>query len=692
MDYNTLFKESNENIKERFDLVAERIETILTEETVSKEYLEFFRSTASYISYVNKIATEIIEGTFSNDINVLKVINHELFKDILSDNYEKSYGNPEYCESKFSTDLGQLLCFLYTDIRSIATFAFEGRLFEITIYEELFVQIYNCFENTNAPDIKEIKDILYWFNYDYTDVFMENIVNEQYNPDYSFARDIIMNSDLEDLSYLYKYGEYISENEIQIALYLNSQPFEKIKKMADTMTEGYRMGFVLANKDLSKKNYASVHYAIGFERMIREVINNLHDLGLEVLIYRAPIQSINRSRISSNGFYSTSPNRQYDYDHKDDVALYYDNNFAERKLSETEKNYEAQKDIMKLYAGPAVLEVFGESPFMPAEKEANINLNDKQRKTRVNFQSKQRSLLTQYVNYEERSFTIIAFPIPEIGDKFNEIFDEVIKINTLDYNLYSNVQQTIINALDKCDYVKIKGMNGNITDLQVSLCDLNNPEKETKFENCVADVNIPVGEVFTSPKLKGTNGVLNVSKVYLNGLLFKDLEVTFKDGMIEKYSCKNFDDNDKNNKFIIENLLFNRETLPIGEFAIGTNTTAYVMASKYNIEDKLPILIAEKQGPHFAVGDTCYSLSEDIPVFNPDGKEIICRDNEITKEYRKTDMSKAYYNCHTDITIPYRELGLLSGFDKDGNETIIIKDGRFVLEGTNPLNEPFENN
>ena len=46
---------------------------------------------------------------------------------------------------------------------------------------------------------------------------------------------------------------------------------------------------------------------------------------------------------------------------------------------------------------------------------------------------------------------------------------------------------------------------------------------------------------------------------------------------------------------------------------------------KYGIEDKMPILIAEKTGPHFAVGDTCYSWSEDIRVYNPNGKEIIAK-------------------------------------------------------------------
>ena len=51
--------------------------------------------------------------------------------------------------------------------------------------------------------------------------------------------------------------------------------------------------------------------------------------------------------------------------------------------------------------------------------------------------------------------------------------------------------------------------------LTVKLHHLENPAKQTNFENCVADVNIPVGEVFTSPVLKGTNGTLAVSRVVL---------------------------------------------------------------------------------------------------------------------------------------------------------------------------------
>ncbi len=131
------------------------------------------------------------------------------------------------------------------------------------------------------------------------------------------------------------------------------------------------------------------------------------------------------------------------------------------------------------------------------------------------------------------------------------------------------------------------------------------------------------------------------------------------------------------------------ETLPMGEFAIGTNTTAYRMARDYHIEDKLPILIAEKTGPHFAVGDTCYSHAEDMAVYNPDGKEIMPRDNERSL-LRREDASRAYFNCHTDITIPYDELDAITALLPDGSRIDVIRDGKFVVPGTGELNKPLE--
>ena len=316
-------------------------------------------------------------------------------------------------------------------------------------------------------------------------------------------------------------------------------------------------------------------------------------------------------------------------------------------------------------------------------------MSEKQQKLAVELANENMRITNCYIKGEERSFTIIAFPTPRIGGNFEEIFREIVKVNTLDYQLYQKIQQTLIDTLDQGCAVHILGKEHNETDLTVQLIDLRNPQKETKFENCVADVNIPVGEVFTSPRLLGTNGILHVTEVFLNELCYKDLRLKFADGLVKEYTCSNFATEEENQNYIRENVLFHHDTLPLGEFAIGTNTTAYAMAEKYGIADKLPILIAEKMGPHFAVGDTCYSWAEDTAVYNPDGKEIIARDNEVSI-LRKTDPARAYFGCHTDITIPYRELGLLEVIKEDGSRISIIENGRFVLAGTEELNAPLK--
>jgi len=342
-----------------------------------------------------------------------------------------------------------------------------------------------------------------------------------------------------------------------------------------------------------------------------------------------------------------------------------------------------------VYAGPAVVEVFGENPFEPENSELNPVLDKKQQEAAISYRTMSSQIVNEYIAQDQCSFTIIAYPVPEIGDRYRDIFRDTVRINTLDNDLFRAIHQSMIDELDKAEHVRVVGQGANVTDMTVMMHEMTDPSKETNFENCVADVNIPVGEVFTSPKLTGTHGILNVSEVFLDGLKYVNLKLTFEDGKIADYTCDNYPDTEKNKAYIKENLLGGRDTLPIGEFAIGTNTTAYVMANKYDIVYKLPILIVEKMGPHFAVGDTCYSWSEENVLHNPDGKEIVAKDNECSI-LRKTDVSKAYFNCHTDITIPYDEIGGIYSVHPDGTEVPIIEKGRFVLPGTEKLNEALD--
>ena len=57
---------------------------------------------------------------------------------------------------------------------------------------------------------------------------------------------------------------------------------------------------------------------------------------------------------------------------------------------------------------------------------------------------------------------------------------------------------------------------------------------------------------------------------------------------------------------------------------------------------------------------------------------------------RKEDPSKAYFGCHTDITIPYEEIGCIEVLCADGRRIPLIENGRFVLPGTEKLNEALD--
>lgn len=681
-------------MEERFLLAIERVKEIEKEEMLQEPYRVYFQEVAAFLALTVQAYDFVEKGMiYKVPLAKLQERNHQLYEDILPGNYENSYANPKHAVNQYGEEFGRLFSFLYTELRSLIVYAHEGRMDLMVIRMELFLEVYSAFvaaaQEERIPKYEEVRQILYWFVSDYAKEAAEEKISSLVNPSKDFATKLVMNYDLADIRYLYYYGEYVTENEIATARHLLAQSQETLKLMADTYTEGYRKGFETTGKDLSKKKTVNIRYCLGFEPMIRQAIVNFEKIGLQPVIYRASVTIMDGKSVSRVGYYGAIANKQYDYDHKDDQALVLDKQLITRRLEALQAAYEKNKEAAALFGGPAVVEVFGEVPASPIVKAEALHLSDKQQKWVVEYIAAAGEMQNKYIPGEERSFTIIAFPTPEIGKQFSDIFNETIRINTLDYDLYQRIQQTLIDTLDRGDYVLVKGMGDNRTNLKIKLPELKDPRKETKFENCVADVNIPVGEVFTSPSLTGTEGILHVTRVFLNDLEYKDIMITVKDGMVADYSCSNFPGEEENRKYVKDNVLHHHVTLPMGEFAIGTNTTAYVVGKKYNIADRLPILIAEKTGPHFAFGDTCYSHAEDVAVYNPDGKEIIARDNEVSL-LRKSDMAKAYYNCHTDITIPYDELGELSVVTKAGEVIIIIEEGRFVLAGCGELNKPFD--
>ena len=387
-------------IEERFRLAADRIREI-PGEPLGRENLEaYFSFCAQFLLMLEETYFFLKKGGLETaSLEELQRRNRALYADILPEHYEESYGNPAYAVGELGEDTGRELCFLYAELRSLIGCVYEDRLEDVVIRMELFLEVYGAFvyaasEGVEMPSGGDIRQMIYWFASDYADLAAEQRVRETLCPEECFAVKQIMESPLDDVRYLYGYGEYISENELETAGFLAKLPQETIAAMADTFTEGYRRGFEVTGVDLSKKSTVAVYYRLGFERMIRRAVENFASLGLGTVIFRTAWSVLDSEGAGRRSGYSGGlPNRQYCYDHKDDRAIFLDRNYVNRRLEAFRAAYEKVKTQAGAYGGPAVVEVFGEEDFMPITKWEALQLSQDQSRLWVEYQSRAGRLL-----------------------------------------------------------------------------------------------------------------------------------------------------------------------------------------------------------------------------------------------------------------------------------------------------------
>jgi leucyl aminopeptidase (aminopeptidase T) len=683
-DAREYFKAENDPVQEKYEetikiintIVKDTMDFIATAHDNKIEYWKFVVHTGNWILRLCTLEKNLYDAYFhTKPFEKLLRENYDLYAELRPENYDNSYANPKYCVNVFGESFGQLISFFYDHYyRKYIEYAYSHKIFNLEENNRLFIQVYNYLTESNL-DYEELKKIITapQFTTNPRDSYIR--YNQRFDPAYSFYTDIINNADLSDLRYLLRSGHFVSDNEIRITQFLLNYSKNKLQKLSKEIVKAYIKGFKEGNKDITKKSTVGLWYKLGLEPLYREIINEFKGKGLECTVLDV---------------FSTEVNKQYKYDHKFDNALFISDEFLEKSIDRFTKGHEQTKEFLSEHSGLIYFSKFGEQPFTPEMRKENLKLSDVQTKIFQNLNNELYRIHVKYIPQSETSFCMVAFPIPDLGEKFEEIFEATVEINMLDSDKYERIQQKLIDVLDLADFIHVKGKEGNETDIVVKMQELKEPEKETNFINSGASTNIPVGEVYTTPQLKGTNGILHVEETYLGGFKYTDLKMAIKDGYIKNYSCTNFDNKDDNNKYIEENLIFPHKTLPIGEFAIGTNTLAYIVARKYNIIDVLPVLILEKTGPHFALGDSCAARKEDLTIHNQiNDKIFVATDNE-KSILRKTNAAEAYTNKHTDITLAFDSIEFITVITHNEERIDIIRDGRFTLKGTQDLNKALE--
>lgn len=603
--------------------------------------------------------------------------NNILFGDMQGDMYENSLLNPDCVEKSISGDLADIISALMAVFQSARKDAILGDKKMVFKKAELLIDLSKELEKKTIDRETVIyKWKTYWLKniYDHSDQEIKFLVTN--GADNIFER-ILLKANGDNFAWIYDYGCFLDEKELELAKFFFSYPEDKLTDMAERIVDAFLHGFISQSRDRRDRRRVRFSYQIGQEALAQKVFYSLKARGLDAIVTEP------QSLASGN---------QYDLDHKFDdfIIAAYDKSLDWINTIEDayRKAIEKYKEGLLDTCGMIGITQFGKPTLTLKRAEKAFNPTSEQTMIIRKATSIKRSLEAKYLSPSDLSFCKVTFPNRLIEEQFNAIFDDIFAMNLLNSEPYEMIQQVIIDALDRCERVRILGCGYNKTDISISMFQIDKPKSQTNYLNCGGDLNIPHGEVFTTPRLQDTKGLWHVPNIYLGGQYYKDLMLTFDQGKIVNYTCQNFDDDNKNREYIEIQLLFPYKSLPMGEFSIGTNTKAYQIATKYDLFPRLPILLAEKMGPHIAIGDPCFARGEDVPVYNLyNNKEMIARQNEITA---KRNNDNVYTNKHIDITLPYDQIGLLAGYTKDGQEIEIIKNGRFVLKGTELLNKPLD--
>lgn len=367
------FSERECQIRERYELSIERIKSITQEDTVAPCFRDFFKKAAEFIVEIDKIKRlDVNESIERFSLEELQRINKVLYQDTELGHAQTSYADPEYAVSVFGEELGVLLWLLYMEIHGEAVYVHENNLLYLTVCNELFIEVYNCFEETETPAYRQIRNIIYWYVSDYSDVFVADRIVAKLHAENSFAKEIVTGSDLTDLRYLYRYGERISEKEIQTAKYLNSVSEKTLEMMAEYFVDEVRKVLKDAELDISKRKIINIRYAPGCERILKKVIKVLEGCGLIVTLIRDGVSILTRE------------------DQDATLSFIWDKKMVERKLDVMKNSYEQWKEEMEGYLGTFVLET--EDP----KEKTEITLTEKQKKLLELYNSKSEQLISHY--------------------------------------------------------------------------------------------------------------------------------------------------------------------------------------------------------------------------------------------------------------------------------------------------------
>ncbi|WP_026690696.1 aminopeptidase [Alteribacter aurantiacus] len=169
------------------------------------------------------------------------------------------------------------------------------------------------------------------------------------------------------------------------------------------------------------------------------------------------------------------------------------------------------------------------------------------------------SKVHRHIRVPKTKWVVLRYPtssMAQLAKMSTEAFENFyFDVCNLDYSKMNEAMDALVKRMNNTDQVRI---TGDGTDLTFSI-------KDIPAIKCAGNMNIPDGEVYTSPVRDSVNGTIryNTASPY-QGFTYENIELTFENGKIVNAEANDTEkinqifDTDEGARFI-------------GEFAIGVN-------------------------------------------------------------------------------------------------------------------------
>lgn len=257
----------------------------------------------------------------------------------------------------------------------------------------------------------------------------------------------------------------------------------------------------------------------------------------------------------------------------------------------------------------------------------------------------------------------LVFPDDKPSVAYKKLWQAIIKTTRIDSNNPIKAWNDHVNFLKekasklnslKLDYLKYKSSNGTDFTIKLHKMHLWQAASEYSTRGIEFVANMPTEEVFTMPDRFGVDGVVHSSKpLSYNGEIIDDFTIWFEKGKAVKCEAKR-------GQKVLQSIIDTDETsCRLGEVALvpyssPINQTGILF---YNT------LFDENAACHLAFGQ---AFRDNLVGYETMSEE----------EFKKIDFNDSL--VHVDFMIGTKDLSI-KGYDKEGKEYIIFKDGNFNI-------------